>query len=69
MAANHKGDESPAGSAHFLDALSRELNIPFDDVQTLYRGEFERLTATARIHQFVSLLAAKNTRDVLRGHD
>jgi Protein of unknown function (DUF3562) len=46
--------------------LSRELDVPFENVATLYQEEFERLASNARIPHFVSLLAAKNTRRTLR---
>jgi Protein of unknown function (DUF3562) len=66
MCALHEDRASAVGSTHLVDALSREFNVPLDMVQSLYREEFERLKSKARIHQFVSALAARSTREVLR---
>jgi len=68
MVTSQKRPEAPSDPAQVLGELSRELNIPFDDVENLYREEFERLASSARISQFISLLAVKNTRRALR-HD
>jgi hypothetical protein len=58
---------SSADAAQLVAALAREFNVPVENVQSLYREEFERLESSARVHEFVPVLAASNTREFLRG--
>ena len=47
-------------------ALSQQLHIPVSDVGAIYTKELARLAAGARIESFLSVLALRNTRAVLR---
>ncbi len=49
-----------------VDGLARELELPFDEVETAYVAEVTRLTTGARIKTFVSVLAAGSVRARLR---
>lgn len=55
-----------ADSAHVVEALAQRLNASPDQVAGIYKRELARLTAAARIPQFVVTLAVRNTRSILR---
>ena len=50
-----------------ITALSEKLKVPEDDVIEVYKTEFNRLAVEARIATFLSVLAMRNTRFILRG--
>jgi hypothetical protein len=54
-------DDSPA-----IRALSKQLQVPERKVMEVYRAEFNRLAAQSRIGTFLSVLAMRNTRSLLR---
>ena len=47
--------------------LSDNLNVPVDEVREIYWEQLDRLAAEARIPSFLTVLAVRNTRSVLRG--
>jgi len=47
-------------------SLSDELHMPIHEVGAIYREQLDRLAAQARIQSFLSVLAVRNTRSVLR---
>jgi hypothetical protein len=49
--------------------LSRELQVPLQEVREIYGAQLERLAADARIQSFLGVLATRNTRDILRAAD
>jgi hypothetical protein len=49
-----------------VSALARRLHIPVRDVGAIYAKELARLAADARIEGFLSVLALRNTREILR---
>jgi hypothetical protein len=49
--------------------LSHELQVPLHEVREIYGAQLERLAAQARIHNFLGVLATRNTRDILRATD
>lgn len=59
-----KTDPSEA-RAHLVAALARDLNVSIDEVDGVFREEFEQLSSQARVHQFVVTLAVRNTRGAL----
>jgi hypothetical protein len=59
-----KTDPSEA-RAHLVAALAHDLNAPVDEVDSVFREQFEQLSSQARIHQFVVTLAVRNTRGAL----
>ena len=50
-----------------IAALSHKLQVPAHEVGAIYRKEFDRLAAGARIPTFLVVLAMSNTRSILRG--
>jgi len=49
-----------------IQALSEQLQVPELKVTEVYRAEFSRLAAQSRIDTFLSVLAMRNTRSLLR---
>jgi hypothetical protein len=52
--------------ARAVAALSEKLNLPEREVVEIYKIEFDRLAEQARIPNFLSVLAMRNTRSILR---
>jgi len=48
-----------------IDDLAHETGEPIDRIRKVYEEEFARLAATARIPDYLVLLAMKHTRDSL----
>jgi hypothetical protein len=46
--------------------LSEQMQVPLERIQEIYAREVNRLTAEARLHQFVGVLALGRTRTLLR---
>lgn len=61
----HRGSDS---HRTVVDGLARELDMPVDEVESVYLSEVSRLEAGARITTFVSVLAAGSARSRLRRH-
>jgi len=49
--------------------LSHKLHVPLHEVREIYGEQLERLAADARVQSFVSVLALRNTRDILRAEE
>jgi len=49
-----------------IQALSEQLRVPELKVLEVYKTEYRRLSAQSRIATFVSVLAIRNTRSILR---
>jgi hypothetical protein len=49
-----------------IQALSEQLRVPELKVLEVYKTEYRRLSAQSRISTFVSVLAMRNTRSILR---
>jgi outer membrane protein assembly factor BamD (BamD/ComL family) len=49
-----------------IQALSEQLHVPELKVLEVYKTEYNRLSAESRIATFVSVLAIRNTRSILR---
>jgi uncharacterized protein (DUF2126 family) len=49
-----------------IQALSEQLDVPEVKVLEVYKTEYRRLSAQSRIATFVSVLAMRNTRSILR---
>ena len=57
------GDDSkPSVDPRLVEALAREYGIATSDVELVLREEVERLTATARIGTFITVLATSRAR-------
>jgi hypothetical protein len=54
-----------AYDAKAVAALSEELHVPADAVVEVFKHEFSRLHAQARIKTYVGILAMSNTKDIL----
>jgi hypothetical protein len=52
--------------ARAVAALSEKLQLPERQVVEIYKIEFERLAEQARIPNFLSVLAMRNTKSILR---
>jgi hypothetical protein len=55
-----------AASHRAVDALARELNLPFEYVERVYLDEASALQASARVKNFVPALVTGRTRAELR---
>ncbi|MGD0503615.1 MAG: hypothetical protein ABSD02_12800 [Steroidobacteraceae bacterium] len=51
--------------ADAVAALSEKLHVPADDVVEVYKHEFTRLHAQARVKTYVDVLAMSNTKNIL----
>ena len=49
-----------------IQALSETLNVPELKVIEIYKTEYRRLSAECRIATYVSVLAMRNTRTILK---
>jgi len=49
-----------------VDSLARELELPVEQVESVYLSEVTKLESGARVKTFVSVLAAGNARAKLR---
>jgi len=56
----------PSGHGGHIASLAAELRVPLHEVSEIYRAQFERLAAEARIESFLGVLAARHTRSILR---
>jgi hypothetical protein len=63
-------NESMSGAetydANAVAALSEKLQVSASDVVEVYRDEFIRLHAQARVKTYVGVLAMSNTKNILR---
>ncbi len=49
-----------------IKALAEELDLPMEEVSQIYASTLESLKKSARIHDYLIVLASKNVRDKLR---
>ena len=49
-----------------IELLAQDTHTDIGTVQTLFLAEFARLSATAHIQSFVSVLAAHRVKDILK---
>ena len=49
-----------------VTALSAKFRVPAQEVEEVYSAQLERLSADARIDDFLSVLAIRNARAILR---
>ena len=49
-----------------IDALADEMKIDVSEVRAVYEREYVRLRRAARVRDFLPVLVARHTRDVLR---
>lgn len=47
-------------------ALSKKLHVPRQKIEEIYSAQLERLSAEARIDSFLTILAIRNARAILR---
>jgi len=64
MAESIPGADDDARRA--IQSLSEKLDVPELKVLEVYKTEYNRLSAESRIATFVSVLAMRNTRTILR---
>jgi len=48
-----------------IESIAKEMHHPLPVVRRVYQEQLARLTAEARIVDYVAVLAARRTRDVL----
>ena len=53
---------------HAIAQLSNSLRLPLDEVATVYQSQLDHIGASARIHNYLSVLVTRRTRAILRGH-
>ena len=51
-----------------VEFLARELNVSIDDVSDLYTKELAKLEVGAHIPAFISIIAIRHVREILRRH-
>jgi hypothetical protein len=51
--------------ARAIAALSEKLKVPEEEVVKVFRIELDRLSVQARIPNFLSVLAIRNTKSIL----
>ncbi len=61
---NNAGD--PARNQQVIEALAKENQASVDHVRELFESEHRRLEAQARVKTFVSVIATRLVRRVLR---
>lgn len=49
-----------------IDSLAAEMRRPVAEIRKYYEHEVERLQAGARVREFLSVCAARHTREALR---
>ena len=59
----------PEREHHAISELAGESGRPLDVVAAVYRAELARLKEDASIHDFLPVLAARRTREALRGSE
>ena len=57
---------SPGSRESEIEMLARETDTPVDTVQEIYRVEVDKLERSARIKTFVSVLAHRRVKALLR---
>jgi hypothetical protein len=62
---NESTPATDAFDAGAVAALSEKLNVPPNEVVEVYRHEFTRLQAQARVQTYVGVLALSNTKNIL----
>ena len=55
-----------ASDERIIADLSQSFSVPFKNVQAIYREQLRRLAEGARIRTFLSVLAMRRTRSILR---
>jgi alanine dehydrogenase len=48
-----------------MNALAQEVRLPVANVKIVYEMEFERLKSSAKIKEYLALLASRRTREKL----
>jgi hypothetical protein len=49
-----------------IEALAEEIDCPVEEVNNIYASALGSLRSSARIHDYLIVLASKKVRDVLR---
>jgi hypothetical protein len=66
MARSRTSHPSPSLDAEHIAQLARELDCDPALVEDVYRNEVNRLTESAQVPDYVSVFAARRTRDRLK---
>ena len=67
-AANHRPRAGKATHERSKEAIARETDTAFDEVDRIYEEELSDLASDARITQYLGVLATKRVRARLRKH-
>lgn len=59
-------DTHEASDERIVANLSQCFSVPLKNVQAIYREQLQRLAEGARIRTFLSVLAMRRTRSILR---
>lgn len=65
-AATHDTIGNTGTHGHAIERLSTDLHIPAGEVATVYWAQLDRIGESARIDHYLSILAARNARSLLR---
>lgn len=60
------GRDVPGVPHKAIESLARELDLPLEQVEKVYREQAAAIEADARIKQFVPVLVARRVRSELR---
>ena len=63
---NESMSSADSYDANAVAALSEKLHVSADDVVEVYKDEFTRLHAQARVKTYVGVLAMSNSKNILR---
>jgi len=55
----------PGTHIHAITRLASDLHVPLKGAANVYQSELERINASARLHHFVTVLAASHARGIL----
>lgn len=51
--------------SHIIDMLTVQMHAPSDEVKRIFEAEFARLKSSARVLDYLEVLAIKGTRETL----
>ena len=61
-------DSDIAHAREIIELIAQETRSPVEEVSTLYASQTAVLESSARIKTFISVLAARQVRQLLRQH-
>ena len=66
MQAIYESSDEQALHDGAIDALADEMHLDANEIRPVYESEYLRLRPTARVRDYLLVLVARRTRDLLR---